>query len=319
MKKKDTISFHFHLQDLAAQVGSGKMDITCAKNITLSKLTSELEPGMVNNILGMIELHADVLSNSLIPMLELSLIAADALEKAGDTNGSGEIERNAAQRFFNIGRSLYLNAMWEAAMDFFLKAKAIFVKHDLPVDEATCKFNCAKVMRKLGNCKKALLLDEEAKKVYLEKGLEVNAAECDLDSANAWFELGQYLKAIPLYEDAKKIFLKHSVDIEAAKCDLNLANNLCMLGHQRKAVDIYEHVSTIFTNYGLEVETAKCRLNLANAFADLGKHQEALVIYEEAKDVFVRHGVKSEVQRCDKNTLITLRELKETGDYSKLH
>jgi tetratricopeptide (TPR) repeat protein len=92
-----------------------------------------------------------------------------------------------------------------------------------------------------------------------------------------------------------------------------------MLGHQRKAVDIYERVNTIFTNYGLEVEAAKCRLNLANAFADLGKHQEALVIYEEAKDVFVRHGVKSEAQRCDKNTLVTLRELKETGDYSKLH
>ncbi len=92
-----------------------------------------------------------------------------------------------------------------------------------------------------------------------------------------------------------------------------------MLGHQIKAVDIYECVNTIFINYGLEVEAAKCRLNLANAIADLGRYQEALVIYEETKDVFVRHGVSSEAKRCDKNTLVTLRELKEKGDYSKLH
>ena len=304
---------------LARKVASKKIKYKEASETLLSLDCSDIETDFTSKILRLIEVHSELLSYYLIPLLELTLDLTKILSATELTENINKIELKIAEKLFQTGRSFYLSDIWKESLYLFNRSMVLFEKNGFIVDAATCKFNCAKALRKLGYRKKALVLDKEAKKIYLKEGLKFNAAECDLDSANALFELGEHIEAIRYYDEAREVFIQYGNQIEVAKCDLNSANNYCMLGQYGKSLSVYEYVYKIFQKYGMEVEAAKCRLNLANALAELGKRKRALLLYEEAKEIFLKNGVESEAARCDQNILITIRELKDSGDTSIFH
>ncbi|MEP0855558.1 tetratricopeptide repeat protein [Trichocoleus sp. DQ-U1] len=233
-----------------------------------------MQPGRIG-ITALIALLAAT-TTAFVPNFPLSFAAQPALAQ---TSANRKAE---ADRLREEGNQQLDTSQFQAALQSYQQALAIYKEIGDKEGEADCLNNLGRAYNNLGQYQKAIEFSQQSLVMAREIGSRQVEAKSLRNLGVAYGSVGQYQKAIEFYQQSLAIAREIGDSQQEARSLGNLGAAYNSLGQYQKAIEFYQQSLAIAREIDDGQQEARSLGNLGAAYNSLGQYQKAIEFHQQS-------------------------------------